>query len=369
MIPVTNFSVAVHRREPQTRAPTRPSALRSSGTVRARPQHPRRSAPTREGEYLIIASTANSTDTIFQVWGWDGEPEDEPVLLNASIPIVAEGVWDTITATPEPIRNGDEAEVLQDDSKTVWYGPGTKDAEKGLTAGLQKSLGRLVTVEIPAPGNARTRRTSSSGGNPNKGNFTLKWKPAPTLRATVHAPAPERRKRRLDARSPASLSKREYTFHGNPRPRARGTTASRRATKPAKADTRRNPKRDQGRPDRAAHADRAHRTREPDYAGNGGWYKDSVTVSFTVQRRPDPGRRQLPAAASNRRSLTSPEDVQHQRLARKVRHGGRQRRQRLGTKACLTVQVDATPPSLEITCPATAVPGESVSATVTASDA
>ena len=37
-------------------------------------------------------------------------------------------------------------------------------------------------------------------------------------------------------------------------------------------------------------------------------------------------------------------------------------------EGCLTVQVDATPPSLEISCPATAVQGESVSATVTASD-
>ncbi len=47
-----------------------------------------------EGEYLILASTANSSDTSYQLWGWDGETEDEPVLLNASIPLVAEGVWD-----------------------------------------------------------------------------------------------------------------------------------------------------------------------------------------------------------------------------------------------------------------------------------
>ena len=35
-------------------------------------------------------------------------------------------------------------------------------------------------------------------------------------------------------------------------------------------------------------------------------------------------------------------------------------------KTCVTVQVDATPPTLEITCPATAVLDESVSATVKA---
>src|SRR5205823_3548692 len=98
-----------------------------------------------EGEYLIIAGTADSSDTVYQLWGWDGEPEDEPVLLNSSIPLVAEGVWDTITATPEPfITNTAEPEMLQDDAKTVWYGAGTKSAEKGLPEGLQKSLGRLI---------------------------------------------------------------------------------------------------------------------------------------------------------------------------------------------------------------------------------
>src|SRR5207249_1461844 len=105
-----------------------------------------------EGEYLVIAGTPESSDTLYQLWGWDGETEDEPVLLNGLIPLVAEGNWDAITSTPEPIANGGGAELVQDDSKMIWYGVGTKNAEKGLTAGLQKSLGRLITVQIPAPG-------------------------------------------------------------------------------------------------------------------------------------------------------------------------------------------------------------------------
>ena len=75
-----------------------------------------------------------------------------------------------------------------------------------------------------------------------------------------------------------------------------------------------------------ASADRA-----PDYAGGGGWYKDTVTVSFAdngdpLLARRQPGKRREPVVA------TRPADVQHRRLTRSERHGGRQRRQRLGAR-------------------------------------
>ena len=121
------------------------------------------------------------------------------MLLNNEVPQVAEGVWGAITATPEPIRNGSEAELIQDNSKTQWYGTGTKDAEQGLLTGLQKSLGQLVKLEIPAPGTPNPPHLVS-GGNPNKGDFTIKWKPAPTLRARFHPPAQEPRRHVDDRR-------------------------------------------------------------------------------------------------------------------------------------------------------------------------
>ena len=118
------------------------------------------------------------------------------MLLNEEVPLVAEGVWGAITSTPEPIRNGSEAELMQDNGKTLWYGPARKDAEKGLITGLQKSLGQLVKLEIPAPGTPEPPKLVS-GGNPNKGDFTLKWKPAPTLRARFTLQH-QNAKRRLD---------------------------------------------------------------------------------------------------------------------------------------------------------------------------
>ena len=69
-------------------------------------------------------------------------------------------------------------------------------------------------------------------------------------------------------------------------------------------------------------------SRSPDYAGGGGWYKDSVEVVLLLQRRPEPlgrlaGQRRQAVVAHRRR------DVQHERLAHGLRDRRRQRRQRL----------------------------------------
>lgn len=314
-----------------------------------------------EGEYLILASTASSASNIFQVWGWDGEPEDEPVLLNASIPLVEEGVWDAITSTPEPIRNSDEVEVLQDDSKVVWYGPGTKDAEKGLTVGLQKSLGRLVTVQIPAPGIPKPPHLVS-GGNPNKGNFTIKWKPAPTLRARFTLQHQNFAKGGWTTVA-SNLSKREYTFN----PEAEGTwnyrvNESNETGTSAFSTESEAIKVDETAPfTPTASADRAF-----DYAGKGGWYKDTMEVSFTANGDPTLADGSSPSGvepASLTLPITFNTSGSHNgcgTVADKVGNVSSQR--------CLAVQVDATAPSLEVTCPATALVGENVHATVTASD-
>jgi len=317
-----------------------------------------------EGEYLVIAGTANSSDTIYQLYGWDGETEDEPVLLNASIPIVAEGVWDAITSTPEPIANGDGVELLQDNSKTVWYGPGTKDAEKGLTVGLQKSLGRLVSVEIPSPGTPAAPHLSQ-GATPNKGQFTLRWKPASTLRARFTL----QHQNALGGWSTVAsgLSKREYTFAaGNPE--AEGTWTYRVSESNETGVSGVSAESEPIKVDRTPpNAPTATASRAPDYAGKDGWYKNSVTVSFTANGDPvladgSPGSGIEPA------SLTAPQTFttsgSHEACGTVADNAGN-----VSAHGCLTVQVDATPPSLEITCPATAVIGEAgVTATVTASD-
>jgi hypothetical protein len=317
-----------------------------------------------EGEYLILTSTASSASNVFQVWGWDGETEDEPVLLNESIPLVEEGVWDAITSTPEPIRNGSEAELLQDNSKTVWYGPGTKDAEKGLTVGLQKSLGRLVALQIPKPGIPGAPKLTA-GGTPNQGTFTLRWKPAPTLRARFTL---QHKNAASEWTTVASgLSKREYTFTPSSR-EAEGTWKYRVNESNESGESAYSAESEAVKVDRTppntptATADRA-----PDYAGNGGWFKDSVTVSFTANGDPTLADGSAPSGVDPA-TLAAPQTFNtsgtHLASGTVADKAGN-----VSAAGTLTVKVDATPPSLEIECPATAlVSEEGVTATVTASD-
>ena len=317
------------------------------------------------GEYVIVASTANSSDTVFQLWGWDGEPEDEPVLLNSSIPQVAEGVWDAITSVPEPIANGDEVELLQDDSKVVWYGPGTKDAEKGLTTGLQKSLGALIPLEIPLPG-APNPPHLSQGATPNKGEFTLSWKPAATLRARFTL----QHQNALGGWSTVAsgLSERKYTFAaGNPE--EEGTWNYRVSESNETGESSYSAESEPIKVDRTPpYTPTATASRALDYAGKGGWYKNSVTVDFTANGDPvlSDGS---PGSGVNPATLTAPETFEtsgsHEACGTVADNVGN-----VSAPGCLTVQVDATPPSLEISCPATALVGEAgVTATVIASDA
>jgi|GEM_PF-1753011 len=318
-----------------------------------------------QGEYLIIASTANSSDTVYQLWGWDGETEDEPVLLNPSVPLIAEGVWDAITSTPEPIANGGAAELLQDDSKSYWYGAAAKDAEKGLTVGLQKQLGRLVTVQIPLPGTPAAPHLSQ-GATPNQGRFTLRWKPAGTLRARFRLQHQNAQKGGWSTVA-SGLSKREYTFTAGS-PEAEGTWTYRvneeNETGQSGYSTESEPvKVDHSPPN----APTASATRAPEYAGGGGWYKNNVEVAFTANGDPllsdgSAGSGVNLATLSGAQSFST--SGSHTACGTVADNVGN-----VSAQGCLTVQVDATPPSLEVTCPATALTLSSVSATVSASDA
>ena len=112
-----------------------------------------------------------------------------------------------------------------------------------------------------------------------------------------------------------------------------------------------------------ASADRA-----PDFAANGGWYKDSVSVSFTANGDPalsdgSPGSGVEPASLSSPQTFsTSGSHTASGTVADKAGN--------VSAAGTLVVKVDASAPSLEIKCPASAFVGEAgVSATVLASDA
>lgn len=317
-----------------------------------------------EGEYILVASTASSADTVFQLWGWDGETEDEPVLLNESLHINGEGTWDAITSVPDPIKDGDQIEVLQDDSKVIWYGAGTKDAEKGLIGGLQKSLGALETVEIPAPGIPHPPHLSH-GKNPNKGQFTLRWKPAPTLGARFTLQHQNARGGWTTVAS--GLTKREYTFGaGNPEEQDTWTYRVKEANETSESEY--SGESEAIKVDRTPpYTPTATASRPPDYAGKGGWYKNEVTVSFSSNGDPNlPDG--SPGSGVNPATLTGPKTYNTSGIYESCGTVA-DYAENVSEPGCLTVQVESTPPNLEITCPATALVGEAgVHATVTASD-
>ena len=111
----------------------------------------------------------------------------------------------------------------------------------------------------------------------------MKWKPAPTLRARFtlqHQNAEGRlddgRQQPLQARIHLQTGGRgdlELPRQGEQRNRRKRILGA-------------NPKRSRSIETRAVHAHAHRRSREPDYAGKGGWYKDTVTVSFTANGDP-----------------------------------------------------------------------------------
>jgi hypothetical protein len=118
----------------------------------------------------------------------------------------------------------------------------------------------------------------------------------------------------------------------------------------------------------APYAPTASASRAPDYAPKGGWYKDSVEVSFSSNGDPTLSDGSLgsgvnPASIPTTQSYDT--DGSHAACGTVKDFAGNE-----SAAGCLTVQVESTPPSLEISCPAMVPIGSSnENATVTAADA
>jgi hypothetical protein len=106
--------------------------------------------------------------------------------------------------------------------------------------------------------------------------------------------------------------------------------------------------------------------RLPDYAGGGGWYKDTVTVSFTANGDPalsdgSPGSGVDPSSVPSPQTFST--DGAHEASGTVKDNAGN-----TSSPGSLSVQVDVSPPKVEVSCPSTAIFGSSASATITASD-
>ncbi len=107
--------------------------------------------------------------------------------------------------------------------------------------------------------------------------------------------------------------------------------------------------------------------RAPDYAAGGGWYKDTVTVSFS-ENGDVPLSDGSTGSGVDLGSLSAPQtfntDGSHTASGTVADNVGN-----LSAPGTLGVQVDASGPVLEVNCPATAAVGSSASASISASDA
>jgi hypothetical protein len=220
---------------------------------------------------------------------------------------------------------------------------------------------------------ARNERTTapgqpslSSGSTPNNtGSFTLSW--APSEAATALTYTLEHKNASGGWSVVASgIGSTGYAFTAGS-PEGEGTwqyrvTASDEGPASEASEASAPVVVDQSAPN----APSASADRLPDYSGAGGWYKDSVTVSFTENGDPalsdgSPGSGVNPASVPGPAVFNT--NGAHTASGTVTDNAGN-----VSAPGSLTVQVDVSPPSVEVKCPSSAIYGSSATATINASD-
>ncbi len=352
LIPVTNFASLVTHGNPGSAQATFGAPLQwNLGGLGLREL--RRNA---DGEFLAIAGTSDDSNSQFGLYQWDGNPAHQPALANNSLSSIDEGAWEDIVSVPDPLVSGATVELLEDNGDSVWYGDGLT-SKSGLPSALQKDLGRVFTLSLAAiaPGSPGTPQLTS-GSTPNDtGVFTLGWAaapPAPGLTYTLqHQPAASGGWSDLAS----GLTSAEYAFTAGS-PEAEGTWAYRVIAVSEGL---------QSEPSAGSQAVKVDKTapgvpsvapdRAPDYAGGGGWYRDTVTVSFADNGDPaltdgSSGSGVDPASISAPSAFNT--DGSHQASGAVSDFAGNS-----SPTASLTVQVDASAPTLEVELPGHGQPG------------
>ncbi len=222
----------------------------------------------------------------------------------------------------------------------------------------------LARNEIPsAPGTPYL----TSGANPNdNGVFALAWEPSQAASGLTYTLQHKNASGGWNDVA-SGLTSPTYAFTGG-NPEDEGTWTYRVTASNESPDSEPSGASEEIKVDETApNAPTASADRPPDFAGDGGWYKDSVTVSFAENG--DPLLSDGSAGSGvNPASIPAPQvfntDGAHEASGTVSDNVGN-----VSAPGSLTVQVDASPPSIEVTCPAFAKVGEAgVVATVAASD-
>jgi|GEM_PF-2533911 len=230
----------------------------------------------------------------------------------------------------------------------------------------EKSVFETGGCAFANPGVPQLKNGSAS---PNTGAFTLEWAPskeAGNAEGVTYTLQHESASGGWETVA-AGLTSPEYSFSGGS-PEAEGTWTYRVLASGEGAESEYSAASAPVKVDRSGpNEPSAHVSRAPDYAGGGGWYENEVEVSFSAN-----GDRTLPDGSAgsgvDEASLSAPvsfsTDGSHEACGAVADVLGN-----VSTPGCVTVQVDATAPSLEVNCPAmVAIGATGVNATVTASD-
>ncbi|HEX8856296.1 MAG TPA: GDSL-type esterase/lipase family protein [Thermoleophilaceae bacterium] len=228
-------------------------------------------------------------------------------------------------------------------------------------AGNQASAECDYEVLYPAPGTPDV----TSGGNPNAGAFTLSWVPAAPPEYGLHYTL-ERRDADDDAwqQAASGIDGTDYSFtagdsadEGTWSYRVKGSDGDHETPW---SEVSASVKVDQTAPAKPAIVpDRA-----PDYAGDGGWYRDSVLVS--TEDRGDPTLRDgsdptgVDASTVAGPELLDASGTVHRTVSDRVGN--------TSDEATEDFQVDTEKPSLQLDCPEDVVLGGEASVEVTAGD-
>ena len=323
---------------------------------------------TAEGETTITARSVDSNGNISETKSDvikidEAKPTFKLTCPTGPVPLNREASYSVSEASDS--RSGfavdPDGTFAIDTSKAGTFENAVEVVDK---AGNGTTMTCSITVAYPVPGVPAL----SSGSSPNRGVFSLAWTASadPLVYTALEYTLQHRNAAGEWTDVSTSISEPGYAF-GEGGPEAEGTweyrvkahegelaTAFSEASSPVKVD-RTAP----GAP--TLSADRA-----PDYAGGGGWFKDSVKVTAADNGDPslpdgspgsgvDPGS--VPAAVTHAASGSFTDEASVRDLAGNV-----------SSTATLTTQVDATAPNLSVTCPDSVVLGGKANATVVASD-
>jgi hypothetical protein len=271
-----------------------------------------------------------------------------------------------------PLTKGLLTYSQSEDVTSPFYEDQTKRFSKDEWITLPWSASQVSADAISPPQALSTEPgapTLSAGTTPNaNGLFTLSWTgPDPASYGIVYT---------LQHRNAAGewtnvatgLEARSYQFTGAGEGEGTWTYRVQGSVSGLGLTTEWSPASEEVKVDQSSpNAPSANADRSPDYAGGGGWYKDTVTVSFSDNGDPllsDGSSGSGVDLGTLSGAQTFNTDGAHEASGTVADNVGN-----VSSPGTLSVQVDVSPPSVEASCPApVSIGAKGVNATVTASD-